>query len=203
MVEQKKRLKIIRATLGLNQDEMAEKLNIKQGSYSAIENGKTKISPTMRERLIFNLRVNPLYLDNGIEPPILSDIATVRDRIIHLITHFQMDIRVFATFMGMTDVEMAKFTLMLQSREDPDDSILKLICAKFPDVSYRWLKDNVQPMFIASGERQLFSEDLTSLPKQINDMVNRLNALTKENEMLRELNTSLREQIDMMKKSSP
>lgn len=92
-MEQSRRLKIIRATLGLRQEEIAQKLGIKQGTYSGYEAGKQKLSLPIRERLIYTLKVSPLYIDDGISLAILSDNATVKDRIAYLMTHYHLNMK--------------------------------------------------------------------------------------------------------------
>lgn len=65
MENNKNILKTIRLKLDLNQSEMADKLGILQGSYSAVENGNNGISTKVRKALKEKLNVNPEYIETG------------------------------------------------------------------------------------------------------------------------------------------
>lgn len=70
------RLKEVRLLLGYgnNQKEFAEKLDMKQGSYSDVERGKTKsISKKMIRNLYVKFGVNQDYLLNGSLPILITE----------------------------------------------------------------------------------------------------------------------------------
>jgi len=59
------RLKILRKSLNLSQKEFAEKLGIKQGSYSALETGSSKITNSSLLLLVNTYNVNTNWLLYG------------------------------------------------------------------------------------------------------------------------------------------
>jgi len=65
------KLKKIRKVLGLNQAQLAEKLGIKQGTYSDIQSEKSNITTTMKLLLQFRFSVNISYFDDDNEPMFL------------------------------------------------------------------------------------------------------------------------------------
>lgn len=65
-METNKRLRKFRKELGFTQVEFANKLGIKQGSYSDIERGKTGMSSSIVRKLINTFRLNPTWLYEGI-----------------------------------------------------------------------------------------------------------------------------------------
>lgn len=194
MKTQGQRLKIIRATLGLHQKEIAEKLGIKQGTYSGYEGRDIPLSHRIRDRLIYELKVSPLFLDNGVGDPFLSDNGTVRDRIAALMTHLQMNIRVFCIALGFDEIETANFTLMLSGKGDPDRYI-NIISEKF-SVNTQWLRNNVEPMFASQG-RMDFSG---TLPEQVNGVVRSLQDCQKENQHLKDQIELQRRLITLLEK---
>jgi len=58
------RLKDLRKELGLNQEEMAQVLGLKQGSYSDIERGRVGVSGILT-KLIKLYKINPVWLIEG------------------------------------------------------------------------------------------------------------------------------------------
>ena len=79
------RLKEFRKDLGLNQEEMANSLGLKQGSYSDIERSKVGVSGILT-KLIKLYRVNPIWLIEGVgekfienEEPYFSDTTQVNE----------------------------------------------------------------------------------------------------------------------------
>ena len=59
------RVKELRNKLGLSQSEFAERLGLKQGSYSDIERGRNNISQTVILLLEKQFNVNREWLNNG------------------------------------------------------------------------------------------------------------------------------------------
>ena len=78
MIESK-RLRELRKQLGFTQVEFAEKLNIKQGSYSDIERGKVGISAHLLKYLIIEYQVNPIWLYEGRGEKFLKDGGTAKE----------------------------------------------------------------------------------------------------------------------------
>ena len=68
-----KNLRLLRTHLGLSQGEIAEKLDLKQGSYSDVERGKSGISTSLMEKLIAEFNASPNFLYLGIEPKVLDE----------------------------------------------------------------------------------------------------------------------------------
>lgn len=66
------RLKEFRKDLGLNQEEMASSLGLKQGSYSDIERGKVGVSGIIT-KLIKLYKTNPIWLVEGIGEKIIEN----------------------------------------------------------------------------------------------------------------------------------
>ena len=70
------RLRKARKLLGLNQEQMGERLGLEQASYSAVETGKNDISSRVMKLLIQKFQINPNYIYLGYEPVFLpSDLA--------------------------------------------------------------------------------------------------------------------------------
>lgn len=63
----------MRTHLGLSQGEIAERLDVKQGSYSDVERGKSGISTSLMEKLIAEFKASPNFLYLAIEPKVLDD----------------------------------------------------------------------------------------------------------------------------------
>ena len=59
------RVKLIRKTLGLTQEQLARKLGVGKTALSMIETGKTRLSQRNRNILVQDLNVNPEWLDSG------------------------------------------------------------------------------------------------------------------------------------------
>jgi transcriptional regulator with XRE-family HTH domain len=66
------RFKIIRKELGFNQEELANAINIKQGSISDIERGKVNVSDNIKYKLNKILNVNIEYIEKGLEPKLFE-----------------------------------------------------------------------------------------------------------------------------------
>lgn len=66
------RLKEFRKDLGLNQEEMANSLGLKQGSYSDIERGKVGVSGIIT-KLIKLYKTNPIWLVEGTGEKIIEN----------------------------------------------------------------------------------------------------------------------------------
>lgn len=60
-----KRLKILRQKLKMAQGDFAQRLNMKQGSYSDIERGRVDMSAHVIKKLIMTFNVNPIWLLTG------------------------------------------------------------------------------------------------------------------------------------------
>ncbi len=59
------RVKMIRKTLGLTQEQLAQRLGIGKAALSMIETGKARLSSRNRNILIQDLNVNPEWLETG------------------------------------------------------------------------------------------------------------------------------------------
>ena len=59
------RLKLIRKSLGLTQEQLAQRLGVGKTALSMIETGKARLSSRNRNILIQDLNVNPDWLDTG------------------------------------------------------------------------------------------------------------------------------------------
>ena len=59
------RLKLIRKSLGLTQEQLAQRLGVGKTALSMIETGKTRLSSRNRNILVQELNVNPQWLDSG------------------------------------------------------------------------------------------------------------------------------------------
>lgn len=97
-------LKEIRLELGFNQTQMAEALNILQGSYSSIEKGDVGVSNKVRLALIKNLNVNPDYIDKGIKP-ILKPIIINKKETKEKLNCYYVPVKAYGGFLsGYEDV---------------------------------------------------------------------------------------------------
>ena len=68
------RLKFLRKQLGLTQTEFAEKLGIKQSTYSSIESGRYKLTDRYISQICMVFNVNENWIRNG-EGAIFENIA--------------------------------------------------------------------------------------------------------------------------------
>ena len=59
------RLKLIRKSLGLTQEQLAQRLGVGKTALSMIETGKARLSTRNRNILVQDLNVNPSWLDTG------------------------------------------------------------------------------------------------------------------------------------------
>ena len=59
------RLKLIRKTLGLTQEQLAQRLGVGKTALSMIETGKARLSSRNRNILVQELNVNPSWLETG------------------------------------------------------------------------------------------------------------------------------------------
>ena len=59
------RLKLIRKSLGLTQEQLAQRLGVGKTALSMIETGKARLSSRNRNILIQDLNVNPTWLETG------------------------------------------------------------------------------------------------------------------------------------------
>ena len=59
------RLKLIRKSLGLTQEQLAQRLGVGKTALSMIETGKARLSSRNRNILIQDLNVNPIWLETG------------------------------------------------------------------------------------------------------------------------------------------
>ena len=59
------RVKLIRKTLGLTQEQLAQRLGIGKTALSMIETGKTRLSTRNRNILVQDLNVNPEWIESG------------------------------------------------------------------------------------------------------------------------------------------
>lgn len=62
------RLKLIRKSLGLTQQQLAQRLGIGKAALSMIETGKASLTNRNKNILIQELNVNPEYIESGREP---------------------------------------------------------------------------------------------------------------------------------------
>lgn len=60
-----KRLREVRQYYGYTQTTFAEKLKLKQGSYSDVERGKVGVSSQTLKTLILEFNINPIWLLDG------------------------------------------------------------------------------------------------------------------------------------------
>ena len=74
--KQHDRLKQVRTTLGIKQNEFAENITMTQGALSDIERGKVKISTSVIEKLVKAYGINPNYIILGVGPFFLKDLNT-------------------------------------------------------------------------------------------------------------------------------
>ena len=73
-MELSERLRYYRKSIGLTQEDFANKLGIKQGSYSDIERGKVKkLSDSVFALLKMVYNLNPNWVLRGEDPMLISD----------------------------------------------------------------------------------------------------------------------------------
>ena len=61
-------LKLIRKSLGMTQQQLAQRLGIGKAALSMIETGKATLTTRNKNILVQELNVNPEFLDSGREP---------------------------------------------------------------------------------------------------------------------------------------
>lgn len=93
------RLKILRNYLKMSQGDMADKVGLKQGSYSDVERGKASISPSLAKKLIENFSININWLFTGTGDMIAKE---SRDKIDNVLNE---DPQKYHTKVTITDTE--------------------------------------------------------------------------------------------------
>lgn len=126
------RLKKVRELLGYedNQKGFAEELDMKQGSYSDVERGKTKsISKKMIRNLYLKFGVNEDFLLNG-NPPILLDIDKKEEKSLRNDYNIAEQLNQFFTIIKIKDEHINKLinqqNELIQQQKSLVEAILSL-----------------------------------------------------------------------------
>ena len=71
------RVKLIRKTLGLTQEQLAQRLGIGKAALSMIETGKAGFSTRNKNILVQDLNVNPEWIESGVVDPVFVEEAAM------------------------------------------------------------------------------------------------------------------------------
>ena len=72
------RLKLIRKTLGLTQEQLAQRLGVGKTALSMVETGKARLSNRNKNILVQEFNVSPEWLDNGVGEMFNADPSLVK-----------------------------------------------------------------------------------------------------------------------------
>lgn len=176
----KKRVKELRKILNLTQTEFSNSINLKQNSYSKIENGRVALTERNIKTICEKFNVNEDWLRNGNEPIFNNDCSNME--INQRIKFFRTEIskndkgknysqRQFAEKLGVSHGVINNIESNLVEAKD---HIIKLICQTF-NVNEDWLRNGNEPIFIDKDNNNYINE----LIKKYDINSNEINILKK------------------------
>ena len=147
-----KRLKILRKNiLELTQTEFSKSINLKQNSYSKIENGSVALTERNIKTICEKFNVNEDWLRNGNEHIFNNDYSTINDKVKKIRELLNLSQEEFASNIGLkksaiSDIERGKANLTERN--------INLICQTF-NVNEDWLRNGNEPIFIEKEEKDI------------------------------------------------
>jgi len=140
------RLTKLRESLGYNQAEFAELIELKQGSLSDIErkrvnsNGKiTGVSQKILRILEERFNVNTDWITKGEGEVFLAHTPHIVDRIKDIMNHYGLNYYEFAEELNLKKLDKNRFIVDLHEGKEPSIDIINKICRAFPDVNRKYI----------------------------------------------------------------
>lgn len=179
------RLKEIRKALNLNQSDMAEKLGMKQGSYSGIESGKKGTITKKTEKMLeYLFDVNIDYLLNGKGEMFNNENKNThktgnigRDNIIINKSGGYSDTNVVGNIYGNIESSNQHISIIL-----PEKGYQKIINSTGKETTLKMSDDEMPVVESLSAENRFLKQRITDLEKIIetkDDIINMYKGLIK------------------------
>lgn len=152
----KERLKQLRKTLDLTQQEFADRLKVPRNTIGGYEVGKSNPSDAAVNNICNTFDVNEQWLRTG-EGEMFSepfDNSSMSERLRILRKELDMTQQEFAEKLGIKRSTMATYE---SGRNEPIDAVISLICHEF-NVNKSWLRTGTGEMFTPQTD----DEQLTS-----------------------------------------
>lgn len=141
------RIKLIRKTLGMSQQNFGDRICITKSSVSCLESGKNNPSDQTIKLICQQFNINEDWLRNGTggddnmfktnDMLVLNNI-TINDRILILIKKMGMTKTAFAKKLNVSQQYISK----LVKTGTPSELLIKAICQKF-NVNENWLRNGI------------------------------------------------------------
>ena len=157
------RLKNLRKNiLNLTQTEFSNSINLKQNSYSKIENGSVSLTERNIKTICEKFNVNEEWLRNGVEPIFINDYTNMNNRIKIIRGKLNLSQKEFALKLGITQAALSKIELGGSTLTERN---IKTICEIF-NVNEEWLRNGTEPIFIEKDNDliSLIKKELTLSP---------------------------------------
>lgn len=161
----KERLKQLRKTLGLTQQEFADRLNVLRNTIGGYEVGKSNPSDAAVNNICITFNINENWLRTG-EGEMFSEPfnnSSIGERIKLLRKELNMTQQKFAEGIHIKRSTIATYE---SNRNEPIDAVVSLICMQY-NVNERWLRTGDGEMFSESFGNSNISERLRILRKEL------------------------------------
>ena len=150
------RLKKLRYELGLTQAEFAEKLGIKQSTYSSIESGRYKLTDRYISQICMVFNVNENWIRNG-EGAIFENIAKKQEIIRNMIERLKLlrhklclTQSEFASVLGLNQ---SSYSLIETGKINLSERYIKTLVALY-NVNEQWLRTGEGTIFLSSPQEK-------------------------------------------------
>ena len=167
----KERLKQLRKTLGLTQQEFADRLNVPRNTIGGYEVGKSNPSDAAVNNICITFNINENWLRTG-EGEMFSEPfnnSSIGERIKLLRKELNMTQQKFAEGIHIKRNTIATYE---SNRNEPIDAVVSLICMQY-NVNERWLRNGNGEMFNTLSARLKTLRNTLSLTQQ--EFADRLN----------------------------
>lgn len=149
-MEAENRVKVIRKTLNLTQEEFGEKLGVTDVAISRIERNERNLTKQMAKAISREYDINYIWLTEGSgnmfdKIPIIHE--SISDRISELRHTLVLSQEVFGSRLGVTKATISR----LESGENNlTEQMAKAICREY-SVNYEWLVNGTGDMLISDS----------------------------------------------------
>lgn len=149
-MEAENRVKVIRKTLNLTQEEFGEKLGVTDVAISRIERNERNLTKQMAKAISREYDINYIWLTEGSgnmfdKIPIIHE--SISDRISELRHSLVLSQEVFGSRLGVTKATISR----LESGENNlTEQMAKAICREY-SVNYEWLVNGTGDMLISDS----------------------------------------------------
>lgn len=159
------RLKTLRNTLSLTQQEFADRLNVPRNTIGGYEVGKSNPSDAAVNNICITFNINENWLRTG-EGEMFSEPfnnSSIGERIKLLRKELNMTQQKFAEGIHIKRSTIATYE---SNRNEPIDAVVSLICMQY-NVNERWLRTGDGEMFSESFGNSNISERIRILRKKL------------------------------------